>query len=334
MPPACSAVKPASVRVAIWPRRSVGQASPLDPAALLQPGHGVREPAARGQRARRPVRSSAARGPRPRTAAPGSRSRRAACRRRAAAAGRARRTAPSSTRGRHARRAARPRSATRAAMVQEYIVECSTKSGMTRDRLERMCDMAIHRLNHAVLYVRDVARSVAFYRDVLGFEVVTEVGGRAAFLRADGSANDHDLGLFEVGRRRGAVAGRARRGRAVPPGVGGRHPRATSSGWPAPSPRPARWSARPTTAPRSRCTATTRTAWSSRSPGSCRPTVSTTPRSPAATSIRPLDLRREIDRYGADTPGGVGVSRPATRLSEVLRLAPSAAGVRPGHPRH
>ncbi|HWD81420.1 MAG TPA: VOC family protein, partial [Kribbella sp.] len=29
--------------------------------------------------------------------------------------------------------------------------------------------MAIFRLNHAVLYVRDVAASVAFYRDVLGF---------------------------------------------------------------------------------------------------------------------------------------------------------------------
>lgn len=31
--------------------------------------------------------------------------------------------------------------------------------------------MAIHRLNHAVLYVRDVERSTAFYRDVLGFRV-------------------------------------------------------------------------------------------------------------------------------------------------------------------
>ncbi len=37
--------------------------------------------------------------------------------------------------------------------------------------------MSIHRLNHAVLYVRDTARSVAFYRDVLGFEVVNELGG-------------------------------------------------------------------------------------------------------------------------------------------------------------
>ena len=44
--------------------------------------------------------------------------------------------------------------------------------------------MAIHRLNHAVLYVRNVARSVAFYRDVLGFDVITAIAGKAAFLRA------------------------------------------------------------------------------------------------------------------------------------------------------
>ena len=29
--------------------------------------------------------------------------------------------------------------------------------------------MPVQRLNHAVLYVRDVERSHAFYRDVLGF---------------------------------------------------------------------------------------------------------------------------------------------------------------------
>jgi catechol-2,3-dioxygenase len=59
--------------------------------------------------------------------------------------------------------------------------------------------MSVRRLNHAVLYVSDVARSVTFYRETLGFEIATEIPGRAAFLRAPGSANDHDLGLFEVG---------------------------------------------------------------------------------------------------------------------------------------
>lgn len=58
--------------------------------------------------------------------------------------------------------------------------------------------MGIHRLNHAVLYVRDVQASVAFYSDVLGFTTKHAFPG-AAFLQAPGSTNDHDLGLFEVG---------------------------------------------------------------------------------------------------------------------------------------
>jgi catechol-2,3-dioxygenase len=65
--------------------------------------------------------------------------------------------------------------------------------------------MAIFRLNHAVLYVRDVTASVAFYRDVLGFGYIE--GGDsfqgAAFLRAPGSTNDHDLGLFQLGAEAG-----------------------------------------------------------------------------------------------------------------------------------
>src|SRR5206468_6671499 len=71
--------------------------------------------------------------------------------------------------------------------------------------------MPIHRLNHAVLYVRDVARSVAFYRDVLGFGPIGGMDGLrgAAFLRAPGSSNDHDLGLFEIGASAaGSPAGR------------------------------------------------------------------------------------------------------------------------------
>jgi catechol-2,3-dioxygenase len=54
-------------------------------------------------------------------------------------------------------------------------------------------------MNHAVLYVRDVARSVAFYQDVLDFKVKFEIPGQAAFLQAAASQNDHDLGLFQVG---------------------------------------------------------------------------------------------------------------------------------------
>ncbi len=58
--------------------------------------------------------------------------------------------------------------------------------------------MAVRRLNHAVLYEQDLAAAVAFYCDALGFEVRMQIPGRAAFLRAPGSANDHDLGLFAV----------------------------------------------------------------------------------------------------------------------------------------
>jgi catechol-2,3-dioxygenase len=59
--------------------------------------------------------------------------------------------------------------------------------------------MPVTRLNHAVLYVRDVDASVAFYREALGFRVANEIPSRAAFLQAEASQNDHDLGLFAVG---------------------------------------------------------------------------------------------------------------------------------------
>ncbi len=58
----------------------------------------------------------------------------------------------------------------------------------------------IRRLNHAVLYVADLERSVAFYTTVFGFEIVARQDPMA-FLRAKGSDNHHDLGLLEVGRR-------------------------------------------------------------------------------------------------------------------------------------
>jgi catechol-2,3-dioxygenase len=54
-------------------------------------------------------------------------------------------------------------------------------------------------LNHAVLFVSDVERAKAFYRDVLGFTLATdEPRLSAAFLRAPGSDNHHDLGLFQT----------------------------------------------------------------------------------------------------------------------------------------
>jgi len=69
--------------------------------------------------------------------------------------------------------------------------------------------MAIRRLNHAVLFVRDADRAARFYEDVLGFREVFSMSG-ARFLQAPGSTNDHDLGLFTVGA--GAAPSPAGRG--------------------------------------------------------------------------------------------------------------------------
>ncbi|HEY6485815.1 MAG TPA: VOC family protein [Candidatus Cybelea sp.] len=59
--------------------------------------------------------------------------------------------------------------------------------------------MKVRKLNHAVLRVRDVDRSLEFYTSVLGFETVARIGHVMALLRAPGSENHHDLGLARVG---------------------------------------------------------------------------------------------------------------------------------------
>ena len=56
------------------------------------------------------------------------------------------------------------------------------------------------RLNHAVLFVSDLERSIDFYRRALGLAVMArEPRANAAFLRLPRSGNHHDLGLFGVG---------------------------------------------------------------------------------------------------------------------------------------
>jgi catechol-2,3-dioxygenase len=57
----------------------------------------------------------------------------------------------------------------------------------------------VKRLNHAVLYVRDLDASVAFYARAFGFEEIGREGGIMAFLRAAGGQNHHDLALMSVG---------------------------------------------------------------------------------------------------------------------------------------
>jgi catechol-2,3-dioxygenase len=56
------------------------------------------------------------------------------------------------------------------------------------------------RLNHAVLFVGELQRSLDFYTSVLGMEIIDQLPRmKAAFLRLPRSGNHHDLGLFEVG---------------------------------------------------------------------------------------------------------------------------------------
>ena len=67
------------------------------------------------------------------------------------------------------------------------------------------------RLNHAVLFVSDLERSLRFWTGAFGMEVAArEPRADAAFLRLPRSGNHHDLGLFGIGtgappRARGTV---------------------------------------------------------------------------------------------------------------------------------
>lgn len=54
------------------------------------------------------------------------------------------------------------------------------------------------RVGHVVLKVRDLDRALAFYRDLLGFRVSSEMSNVMIFLTATGE-NHHDLALLRVG---------------------------------------------------------------------------------------------------------------------------------------
>src|SRR5918994_206837 len=53
----------------------------------------------------------------------------------------------------------------------------------------------IRGISHVVLYVNDLDKMVAFYRDVLGLVRYREHAGRMVFLTADPKSEDHELAL-------------------------------------------------------------------------------------------------------------------------------------------
>jgi len=62
--------------------------------------------------------------------------------------------------------------------------------------------VAAVRLNHAVLFVSELERSIDFYQKLFDMEVMArEPRANAAFLRLPKSGNHHDLGLFGVGHQ-------------------------------------------------------------------------------------------------------------------------------------
>ena len=59
--------------------------------------------------------------------------------------------------------------------------------------------MALKKLGHVVLKVRDLDRSEAFYTSVLGLAVTGRLPGRMVFFAVPGNTDSHDLGLWKAG---------------------------------------------------------------------------------------------------------------------------------------
>ncbi len=167
--------------------------------------------------------------------------------------------------------------------------------------------MPIQRLNHAVLYVRDLERTKAFYTEVLGFRIVNEIPGMGAFFQAPGSTNDHDLGTFAIGDGAGPSAA----GRAT---VGLYH-----LAWEIDTLAELQRLAEVLSAHGALVGAsdhgTTKSLYAHDPDGLELEVAWVVPLDlldqaavDSRSSIRPLDLAAEIRRYGADTRGGFGIS--------------------------
>ena len=69
--------------------------------------------------------------------------------------------------------------------------------------------MKAHYLGHVVFYVKDLDRSLAFYRDLLGFKEVGRIFNGAAAALTSGRTH-HELLLIQVGDAPGPPMGRRR----------------------------------------------------------------------------------------------------------------------------
>ena len=163
--------------------------------------------------------------------------------------------------------------------------------------------LGLTRLQHLVLWVSDVERSVRFYRDVLGFEVKSQSAARRIPANPGQPGRPPPRPVRAGGRGAAERAGRPH----VPLRLGSRRDhrprRARGSAWS----RRARWSARPITASACRSTRRIRTGSSSRSSGRC----------PAAPrpATRALDLEGELVRRGSTaslTPAVGSAARACT----------------------
>jgi catechol-2,3-dioxygenase len=167
--------------------------------------------------------------------------------------------------------------------------------------------MPIQRLNHAVLYVRDLERTKEFYGTVLGFRVVGEMDHRMAFFQAPGSTNDHDLGAFALGA--GAAPSEAGR-RTV-----GLYHLAWEVDTLAELARLRDVLAEHGALVGASDHGTTKSLYAHDPDGNEFEVAWVVPlrllddaAREARSRIEPLDLPRELARYGADTEGGVGIS--------------------------
>jgi catechol-2,3-dioxygenase len=166
--------------------------------------------------------------------------------------------------------------------------------------------MPINRLNHAVLFVRDAEQSAEFYTETLGFRRLPFDFPGGVFLQAEGSTNDHDLGLFSIG----AAAADSPAGRSA---VGLYH-----LAWEVDTLGDLADLAQKLSSAGALVGATdhgsTKALYGRDIDGIEFEISWLVPAdllgSDTAPVSRRLDLDAEIERFGADTLGGVGVSRP------------------------